>query len=65
MQVRAVTMILPKRHAHVSSADAAVATSAALNVTEPSCCGIGGSVNDVAFDSHANGSVQGRVLSIL
>ena len=24
------------------SADAAVATSAALNVTEPSCCGIGG-----------------------
>ncbi len=23
-------------------ADAAVATSAALNVTEPSCCGIGG-----------------------
>ena len=26
-------------------ADAAVATSAALNVTEPSCCGIGGLVN--------------------
>jgi gamma-glutamyltranspeptidase/glutathione hydrolase len=25
-----------------SPADAAVATSAALNVTEPSCCGIGG-----------------------
>jgi hypothetical protein len=24
------------------AADAAVATSAALNVTEPSCCGIGG-----------------------
>jgi gamma-glutamyltranspeptidase len=28
-------------HSHVI-ADAAVATSAALNVTEPSCCGIGG-----------------------
>ena len=27
----------------LSPADAAVATSAALNVTEPSCCGIGGS----------------------
>lgn len=27
-------------------ADAAVATSAALNVTEPSCCGIGGSVSN-------------------
>jgi gamma-glutamyltranspeptidase/glutathione hydrolase len=27
-----------------NAADAAVAVSAALNVTEPSCCGIGGSV---------------------
>lgn len=48
--MRADTIILTKRHAHFGSADAAVATSAALNVTEPSSCGIGGSVHDVAFD---------------
>ena len=29
------------KNAQTFSADAAVATSAALNVTEPSCCGIG------------------------
>ncbi|KAG6911983.1 hypothetical protein DXG01_000231 [Tephrocybe rancida] len=38
------------------AADAAVATSAALNVTEPSCCGIGGSVvpNQITRQSHAD-----------
>ncbi|KAJ7275161.1 gamma-glutamyltranspeptidase [Mycena haematopus] len=34
-----------------NAADAAVATSAALNVTEPSCCGIGGDAFCLFFDS--------------
>ena len=33
---------ISRSDAHRATADAAVATSAALNVTEPSCCGIGG-----------------------
>ncbi|KAI0320372.1 gamma-glutamyltranspeptidase [Amylostereum chailletii] len=37
---------------YISFPDAAVATSAALNVTEPSCCGIGGQVASSAqFDA--------------
>ncbi|GAW06056.1 gamma-glutamyltranspeptidase [Lentinula edodes] len=34
-----------------NAADAAVATSAALNVTEPSCCGIGGDAFCLFFDA--------------
>ncbi|KAI0931898.1 hypothetical protein AcW2_000673 [Taiwanofungus camphoratus] len=34
-----------------NAADAAVATSAALNVTEPSCCGIGGDAFCLFYDS--------------
>ncbi|KAF5385415.1 hypothetical protein D9757_005383 [Collybiopsis confluens] len=34
-----------------NAADAAVATSAALNITEPSCCGIGGDAFCLFFDA--------------
>ena len=34
-----------------NAADAAVATSAALNVTEPSCCGIGGDAFCLFYDA--------------
>ncbi|KAF7436657.1 hypothetical protein PC9H_003490 [Pleurotus ostreatus] len=34
-----------------NAADAAVATSAALNVTEPSCCGVGGDAFCLFFDA--------------
>ncbi|KIJ21860.1 hypothetical protein PAXINDRAFT_165225 [Paxillus involutus ATCC 200175] len=36
-----------------NAADAAVATSAALNVTEPSCCGIGGDAFCLFYDAQA------------
>jgi hypothetical protein len=42
MQVSLGALDLTFHRQRLLAADAAVATSAALNVTEPSCCGIGG-----------------------